>query len=200
MRQPGCRRQQHAAPGSMAGSSSCGTSSRSGVGLRSRGWYVMRHLLRAGWRTIGARARGRLSPRTCADPRRERHPRARCPALAWPSRARGGGAAVLPGERSRPDGRARCTHGAGVIGLGQEHQELVAADARDEIGLASRAAERISRGPKKPVARLVTEPVVRRLQVIEVGRHDGHRTSVAAPPRRLRLHCLVPTRSGSRGP
>ena len=83
-------------------------------------------------------------------------------------------------ERAEHDGIAQFVHRgvgeqAGPVGVGaeQEHRELVAAEAGDQVLAAAHAStEAIRHRPQQHVARLVTHGVVHDLEVVEVEEHD----------------------------
>src|ERR1019366_4399126 len=70
--------------------------------------------------------------------------------------------------------------------IGAEHQaverfpvprllarELIASEARDQIGGTERLAQQGGGAPQHVVARFMTQPVVDRLEVVEIGEHEG---------------------------
>ena len=122
---------------------------------------------------------------------------------AWPSRGPrppGGRARRrprrAPGRRRRPrrhapDGREvgrrdrRRTLGGAQgllpVGVGQEHRELLAADARDQLAGAGLLAQHAGGALQHPVARLVAVVSFDPLEVVEVHQHQGHPAPAPRP-------------------
>ena len=65
---------------------------------------------------------------------------------------------------------------AGRIGLGQEHDELVAAVSGGGVDLADAVGDHLADTAQDPVAVMVAEPVVDRLQVVEVHHQQAEPT------------------------
>ncbi len=61
----------------------------------------------------------------------------------------------------------------------QQHGELVAAHAKDEVALAHRPADAFGRDAQQPVAGVVSEAVVYPLEEVEVEEQDGERRTRA---------------------
>ena len=79
-----------------------------------------------------------------------------------------------------------------LVGLGEQHRELVAAEAGEHVGLAQAAAQQLGDAAQELVAGAVAERVVDVLEVVEVEHQDGAAGAVAlrvgdlggrAPPR-----------------
>ena len=62
----------------------------------------------------------------------------------------------------------------------QQHQELVAADAADHVGLAHECAQALAQRLQQQVAGGVTMGVVDHLEMVEIDEQQGHRVAVAA--------------------
>ena len=82
---------------------------------------------------------------------------------------------------------------------GQQHDELLAAVASGDVAAAHLRADAVRELPQHLVARQVTEPVVDRLEVIDVDHEARQRRSLAAAARellvqaRLQIAAVVPT-------
>ena len=79
-------------------------------------------------------------------------------------------------------------------------QELVAAAARHQIGLARRLAEAVGHHLQQLVAVLVAERVVHQTEVVDVHAEDRHRALVTARALRSRAPATPRTSSGSGSP
>ena len=77
---------------------------------------------------------------------------------------------------------------AGRIGLGQEHDELVAAVARGGIDLAHAPADHLADRPQDAVAVEVSEPVVDRLELVEIHHQQAEPASGPGAPGDLAVH------------
>ena len=78
--------------------------------------------------------------------------------------------------------------GALAVGLGEEHDELVAAEAGRGVDAADVLADDGGHGGQGPVARPVAERVVELLEAVEVGHQDAEAAPVARRPVDLPLH------------
>ena len=72
--------------------------------------------------------------------------------------------------------------GVGATGADQQKEELVTADAENDVALAHRPAKGVGEGHQQLVPGLVAVAVVITLEVVQVDEHDGGRTGV---PRKL---------------
>ena len=73
--------------------------------------------------------------------------------------------------------------GLGRIGLLDDDRELVAAEPRDGVPGSCHGLEPAADGHEQPVALRVAEPIVHRLEVVEVEEEDRGRSAAAACPR-----------------
>ena len=80
--------------------------------------------------------------------------------------------------------RDRVAHVGDVL---QQHGELVAAEARDRVLGPHARLHALSDGDQQPVAGVVTEAVVDRLELVQVEEQDGDRGPAAVGP----LECVV---------
>ncbi len=79
------------------------------------------------------------------------------------------------------------------VGLHQHDHELLAAEARDEVGVPHLRRQDLRGRAQHRVADRVREPVVDRLEVVEVGHRHGERAVVAQRKRELVGQPLVET-------
>ena len=116
-------------------------------------------------------------------------------ALGQQQRAVGAVEQLVGGQRLAPLGHAdRAAHGrrrppirvgddaaaAALVGAGEQHDELVAAVARDDVVIAQLGAQRVGDRPQLLVAGLVAALVVDGLEVVEVDQQAGERRAGAA--------------------
>ncbi len=67
--------------------------------------------------------------------------------------------------------------GVGSTGADQQKEELVTADAENDVVLAHRLAKGVGKGHQQLVPGLVAVAVVITLEVVQVDEHDGGRTA-----------------------
>ncbi len=61
----------------------------------------------------------------------------------------------------------------GVLEILQHHDELIAAEARDEVRLAQPLAQTPRDGAQQLIARIVTEPIIDRFEIIKIDHPEG---------------------------
>ena len=85
------------------------------------------------------------------------------------------------------------------VGARQQKQELLAAPAAGEVGVAERRAKDVRELAQHVVADRVPVRVVHVLEVVEVDEHDSQRRAETVGPGDLRGAARPRTRGGSRG-
>ena len=108
------------------------------------------------------------------------------------------------GEVDRPvEGREEPRRGGDGIVLagdvGEQHAELVAAEAGGEIGLAQARAEAVCHRSEELVAGGMAESVVDGLEIVDIEEQHGQRTGCAAPGKRGRRVVDEPAPVGKAG-
>ncbi len=85
-------------------------------------------------------------------------------------------------ERRREEVEQARAHGGETVVVGDAGQvdELVAAEARDGVGVACHGAQALGDADEESVTRLVAEGVVHVLEVVEVDQEEGDASAVAA--------------------
>src|SRR5579863_6722795 len=78
------------------------------------------------------------------------------------------------------------------ISFRHEYQELVASDTCDPVRPACLSAKEICRRANELIAGLVTVAIIHRLEVVEVGAHDGDRARVPHASRLLGADVFIP--------
>ena len=88
--------------------------------------------------------------------------------------------------------------------VGEDERELVAADAREHVGLAQHLPQGVADAHQQGIAGGMAERVVDALEAVEVEQHERCRATVAARPADLAIELLLKRRrlkspvSGSR--